>query len=250
MRKCFDVWLCTVAGTFFAALLGVDVYAMSAFSGKYNMECKACHTKVPELNKFGLAFMKNDFKIPGKESTPKDEKPQISSKGLNDPTQDASEGKAHALTGTGSDSSSEKTPVADGDKKKQTALPADAEQQAPVEIYRWVKKDGSMFFTDNPLRKPADTEERKQRVVRTRVARQAAGKTSVRLARGPRQALKKESRKMNVASAEKPKVSYRTFPECMEKVLLQRPAPENAQVAMEIFVETERACVQFKSGER
>jgi hypothetical protein len=39
--------------------------ALPVFAHRYALTCQACHTTVPHLNNFGLAFQRNGFRLPG-----------------------------------------------------------------------------------------------------------------------------------------------------------------------------------------
>ena len=39
--------------------------ALPVFAHRYGLTCQACHTTVPHLNEFGLAFQRNGFRLPG-----------------------------------------------------------------------------------------------------------------------------------------------------------------------------------------
>lgn len=39
--------------------------ALPVFAHRYALTCQACHTTVPHLNSFGLAFQRNGFRLPG-----------------------------------------------------------------------------------------------------------------------------------------------------------------------------------------
>lgn len=42
-----------------------DASALPVFAHRYALTCQACHTTVPHLNAFGLAFQRNGFRLPG-----------------------------------------------------------------------------------------------------------------------------------------------------------------------------------------
>lgn len=221
---------------------GSPAGAMSAYSRIYKMECSECHTKnVPELNDFGIEFYKNRLVIPGKDKS-----------GMPTGAQGTGSGAAAEKPASGMESTAPRTPAAAGDPD---GGEAEEEEQKPVEeppptvVYRVKSADGSVFFTDNPLRKGGASQEqgrgtKKPAVVRPR---KVAVPSGVKRAERP-QAVTGSAGPANVAAVVTKR--YRSYEECMERTLVRADAPGSAQEMMELITAVEMKCSAFSRETR
>lgn len=232
-----SLWLCA------------DAAAMSAFSRKYGMQCDGCHSKIPKLNEFGIAFLKNGFTLPA---------------GVLPPVSIGSRQDREIEPGTPTLSKSEQREVPAGEDSARTdteggpdrsmgsALEQKAEEEPPppppppMVLYKLKARDGSLYFTDNPrpgvsVQDPAGTPARKasarspaktaQKLKATVVRRQLSGISDT--ARNPESTVP---------------LSHRSYSECMEHQLVDVPQPGSARELMDILVEAERKCAGYQKG--
>ncbi|GLI38764.1 cytochrome C [Geobacter hydrogenophilus] len=239
MNRYLTLWLFGMA---MVALLGSGspAGAMSAYSRIYKMECSACHTKnVPELNDFGIEFYKNRLVIPGKD---KGGKPAD--------VQGTAAGGTAAKPASGAESTAPRTSAV----AEENVSGEGAEEQKPVEeppptvVYRVKSADGSVFFTDNPLRKGGAPPEQgvrgKRHAARTRkVAVQSGVKRNER----PHSAAESSGAGRVAAVV---KEHYRSYEECMERSLVGSAAPGSAQEMMEFLTAVEKKCAAFPPEKR
>jgi len=228
MNRYLTLWLIGAAMVAFLGA-GSPAGAMSAYSRIYKMECSECHTKnVPELNDFGIEFYKNRLVIPGKEGAGKPTTPPAK------PVSGAevkSDGKPALAGGTDGED------VAEEERKP-------VEEPPPTVVYRVKSADGSVIFTDNPLRKGGASPEQGERAIRPAArTRKVAVPSGVK--RKERQHTVDESRVAAVA-----KERYRSYEECMERTLLRTAAPGSAQEMMEFLTTAEKKCSAFPPEKR
>ncbi len=238
MNRYLTLWL---FGMTMVALLGFGspAGAMSAYSRIYKMECSECHTKnVPELNDFGIEFYKNRLVIPGKEK---------SGKSAN--VQGTAAGGAAAKPASGAESTAPATPAVaatDGGEGAEEQKPV--EEPPPTVVYRVKSADGSVFFTDNPLRKGGAPQEQGERAIRPAArTRKVAVPSGVK--RKERQHTAAESPGAGRVAAVA-KERYRSYEECMERTLVGSAAPGSAQEMMEFLTAVEKKCSAFPSEKR
>jgi|GEM_PF-2637800 len=236
MNRYLTFWLIGAAMVAFLGA-GSPAGAMSAYSRIYKMECSECHTKnVPELNDFGIEFYKNRLVIPGKEKS-----------GKQTDTQGTASGGTAAKPASGAEMTTHAKPAVIGEADGGGAA---EEEQKPVEeppptvVYKVKSSDGSVFFTDNPLRKGGASPERGERVIRPAArTRKVAVPSGVK--RKERQHAVDESRVAAVA-----KERYRSYEECMERTLVGTAAPGSAQEMMEFLTTAEKKCSAFPPEKR
>lgn len=217
------------------ALAGSDspAGAMSAYSRIYKMECSECHTKnVPELNDFGIEFYKNRLVIPGKD------------KGVTPAAAPGTgSGAAPEKPASGMESTAPRTPAAAGDAdggdvEDEEQKPA--EEPPPTVVYRVKSADGSVFFTDNPLRKGGASPERATKpAARTR---RVAVPPGVKRKERP-QSVPESPGARSVAAVVRER--FRSYEECMERTLAGSAAPGSAQEMMELLTGAEKKCAAF-----
>lgn len=222
------ILIVAVVGTLCLMVFG-SALAMPEYAIKFKVPCTFCHTKVPDLNEFGASFLKDNPTPPEMKSPRKIDK--------NMPSQ-----------------GSEKPGVVAGDaagdndaKDKPTQV---VEPPPPTPVYSWVNKDGIMVFTDNPMRVTA-SHERKKTGTGTRkpvVTKPVVAKRGHRLAKQvkvqpPVSAKRQDYTTQPGVSA----VRYRSYGDCMEKILLTRVKPANADEAMGFILEAEETCQRLFS---
>lgn len=221
---------------------GSPAGAMSAYSRIYKMECSECHTKsIPELNDFGIEFYKNRLVIPGKD---KGAAPAAA--------QGAGSGAAPGKPASGMELPAPRAPAAagapdGGDGEDEAHKPA--EEPPPTVVYRVKSADGSVIFTDNPLRKGGDSAERGKgvkRPVAASPARDAASPVVKRKARPQSSPDSRGAAKVAAVATER----YRNYEECMERTLVRTDAPGSAREMMDLITAAERKCMVFPPEKR
>ncbi|CAG0934305.1 hypothetical protein RHDC3_02879 [Rhodocyclaceae bacterium] len=246
MNRYLTLWLIGAAMVAFLGA-GSPAGAMSAYSRIYKMECSECHTKsIPELNDFGIEFYKNRLVIPGKEGsgTPaSDQAPKGEATAEGTPDKTAVKGPAKVPA---------KSPAADGKESGEEA----EEEQKPVEeppptvVYRVKSADGSVFFTDNPLRKGGEPAEQARGAGKTvtRRARRAGVQHGVKQSERVQPAI--ESRVTDRAVAPVVAERYPSYEECMERVMVRASSPGSAQEMMDFIMGAEKKCGAFPPEKR
>lgn len=202
--------------------------AMPEYAIKFKVPCAFCHSKVPDLNEFGASFLKDNPTPPEMKSPRKVDK-NMPSQGVEKPVDNKGDGKASSVPGNAVDNNDAK------DKSTQVVEPP-----PPTPVYSWVNKDGIMVFTDNPTRDMAPLEQKKSG---TAARKPVATKRAHRLvkqvkAQPPVSAKRPDYTAQPVVSA----VRYRTYEDCMEKNLLTRVKPANADEAIVFILEAEETC--------
>lgn len=221
---------------------GSPAGAMSAYSRIYKMECSECHTKnVPELNDFGIEFYKNRLVIPGKDKG-----------GAPAAALGAGSGAAQEKPVSGMESTAPRTPAVAGDTDGDDG---ENEEQKPVEeppptvVYRVKSADGSVFFTDNPLRKGSASLEQGKGAKKPAAARPPRDAVPSVVKRKARPQLSPDFRgagKVAAAVTER----YRSYEECMERTLVRTDAPGSAQEVMDLITAAEKKCSAFPLEKR
>lgn len=243
MRKfCTALFGITRWSAMLLILLATDAHAMTAFSRMHNMNCKACHTKVPELNDFGIAFMNNGFTLPGEKAETKEGAAKPKSKGLPATSEEAAMERdkkgASAASGISADS-----PASMGTEKtardKEEIVPPPEEPERV--IYRWQARDGSVYLTDNPVRKELRDQKQRPEVRKGKPPR----RTVVRLPKRKQPERVGTTRRAARSVKDAPAAEherYRSFEECMERRLVAVPPPRSADEAMALLTESEQRC--------
>lgn len=247
MKNCSVIWYVLLVWVVVQLCAAAQADAMTAFSRKYKIECVVCHTKLPDLNAFGLAFMKNDFKIPGKEGSTKEEK------GEQAPTTEKDAGGERELKHPEEAKGAPAGKIPSSTPSGETAgtQAESAPKLAPVEeftVFRSVGRDGTVIFSENPWRKDRVADERKKQVIRPpskRSGRAGLGGVHATTTVKRSQIAKKSTRSMASVSVPGPVVRYRSYAECMEARLLMNPTVESAQQAMQTFMDAERSCERY-----
>lgn len=221
-------------------LLAVDAQAMTAFSRKYRMNCKTCHTKVPELNDFGSVFMKNGFAMPGEKAEKKEGAAKPRSKSLSPASEDAEmeRDSASAVSAPAADPS----PSAVGTEKTAEVKEEIVPQPVPESvIYRWQSRDGSLYLTDNSVRKEQRDQTQRLDAQKGKPTWSKASKVSKRKQPERVAAVRRVSGAVKDLSAPKHE-RFKSYEECMERRLVDVPLPGSADEAMTLLSESERVC--------
>jgi len=210
--------------------------AMPEYAKRYKLTCTFCHGKVPELNEFGASFLKDNPTPPEMRSPRK-----VGKNDAEEPADNKGGGKPGSVPGDGVDNIDSK------DKPTQVAEPS-----PPTPVYSWGNKDGIMVFTDNPMRVTASHERKKPGTG----TRKPVATKPVAARRGHR--LAKQMKVQPPVSAKRPDyttqpvvsaVRYRSYEDCMEKNLLTRVKPANADEAMGFILEAEETCQRLFSAQ-
>ncbi|BBA69594.1 cytochrome C [Geobacter sulfurreducens] len=222
--------------------LTADASAMSAFARKYGMQCDGCHSRIPKLNEFGTAFLKNGFAIPAGAHPPvstarKPESEIEPTASIPVPRESHEPATSAAPAGSPegvvvSDRSVEPLP-------EQTATEAPP-PPPPMVLYKLKARDGSAYYTDNP-RAAADLQE-----PAASPARKAAGRThgkAVPEAKAP-------ARRRSPVAPDAAPPAFRSFSECMEHQLVDTPPPGSAGEMMDLLTEAERVCAGYPAAKR
>lgn len=235
---------------FWAAMLpilasGVNADAMSAFARKYNVNCDVCHSKIPQLNEYGLIFKSNGFVIPGqKVRAIPGELPGTKDAGAvgAEPVKlPKVEVKLQPAT------SGDEKEIKPGKEKGDVALdklPANLPASEPpaTVVYKGSSRDGSLLYTDNPSRKDFVShgkelpEKRKRAPVAARKAPAIVNKRVERVA----------VRKEQAPVAEKAE-TYRSHEECMERQFVKASQPASVQEMMDQLTAAELKCVSYET---
>lgn len=221
-------------------------HAMAAFSRKYGMKCDSCHRqRIPELNDFGVAFYKNGFVLPGQDDAAKKgaagsgaaskvagEESGGSGEGAGKPS--ASQGSARGASGA-------------GDEEDEEEEEEEKQPPPPTVVYRLPSQDGSVYFTDNPVRKenppPAEKKQWRRRSAPTgRVSRPAKQPEQTRIAAKPE--------KQASGSVPAPRERFRSYEECMERSLINDPPPVSAEEIMDRLTAAEKRCSPYPPTKR
>lgn len=221
--------------------------AMSAFSRKYGMKCDSCHRqRIPELNDFGVAFYKNGFVLPGqndaakKGATGSGAEPKVSGE------QSGSSGEGAATPSASQAGGGGASATAAGEDESEEEV-EEEEPPPPTVVYRLPSRDGSVYFTDNPVRKEdlprAEKKQwRRQPTPRGRVLRPA---------RQPERTVHAvKSRTHSGGSAPPPRERFRSYEECMERSLINDTPPVSAEEIMDRLTAAEKRCSVYPSAKR
>uniref|UniRef100_A0A831UA51 Cytochrome C n=1 Tax=Geobacter metallireducens TaxID=28232 RepID=A0A831UA51_GEOME len=220
--------------------------AMSAFSRKYGMKCDSCHRqRIPELNDFGVEFYRNGFTLPGKEGSAK--KSESGAAG-----EARASGKEGGRSGEEADkpapSRSAAPPGAASDSEEdESEEPEEVPPPPPTVVYRLPSRDGSVYFTDNPVRKDdvatsAKKQERRPAAPRSSVSR------PVKAPPGAVASLKPPVHSKGAAPVRQER--FRSYGECMERTLLEGAVPNSAAETMERLTVAEQRCSAYQVPER
>jgi hypothetical protein len=230
-----------------SAWLCADAAAMSAFSRKYGMQCDGCHSKIPKLNDFGTAFLKNGFVLPSDMRPPvsmgskqdREIDPGASTASKNEP-REVPEGEDPVPKGTDHGDSD----LSLGPPTELKAEEPPPPPPPPMVLYKLKSRDGSLYFTDSPrpglsVQEPAGKPSRRA-LTKPPAKKVPELKSSVarrRSSGGPDAA-------RNTEEASPP--GHRNYAECMEHQLVDAPQPESAREMMELLVEAERTCIGYQ----
>ncbi|EHP84451.1 cytochrome c, putative [Geobacter metallireducens RCH3] len=236
--RSFLIMLC-----FMAVMLGSvpfvgSVHAMSAFSRKYGMKCDSCHRqRIPELNDFGVAFYKNGFMLPGQNGSAKKDT--------------AASAAVPPVTGKESDSAGEGAPKASvkgpGEGKNEEEEEEEEEEPPPppTVVYRLPSRDGSVYFTDNPIRQESVPVLRKKQGSRPAPSRAGVIHPAKHQGR-----VAAKQRMLSSVSAAVSQEHFRSYEECMEQSLLKEPPPISAEETMNRLTAAEKRCSAYQSIKR
>ncbi|AAR34388.1 cytochrome C [Geobacter sulfurreducens] len=219
-----------------------DASAMSAFARKYGMQCDGCHSRIPKLNEFGTAFLKNGFAIPAGAHPPvsaaRKPESEIEPMASTPVPRESREPAASAAPAGSPEGVVASAPSAEPLPEQTATEPPPP--PPPMVLYKLKARDGSAYYTDNP-RAAADLQE-----PAAAPARKAAGRThgkAVPEAKAPAR------RRSPVAPDAAPPL-FRSFSECMEHQLVDTPPPGSAGEMMDLLTEAERVCAGYPAVKR
>lgn len=237
------------------ACMGGTANAMSAFSRKYNVNCDMCHSKIPQLNEFGMVFKKNGFAIPGQKIRIRPDEPQG--------------GKNAGTTGTepvklpkvevkfqpepAAVEKIEKKTKPEGEEEGEAADTPSAnppvKEAPPTVVYKGSSRDGSVYYTDNPYRKDFVSQE-KERPVRRKPVSVRVKKTVVAKGTGGKLAAERQPQAREPRAGAERTETYRSHEECMERQLVGASPPASAEEMMEQLTAAELKCASYEKQKR
>lgn len=221
-------------------------HAMSAFSRKYGMKCDSCHRqRIPELNDFGVEFYRNGFALPGKEDPAKK-------------SESGAPGEAPVSGKEGRSSGKETDTSAPSRSAAPAGAPSDAEEDEsdeteevppppPTVVYRLPSRDGSVYFTDNPVRK-GDVPRAAIKQGRRPAGQRSSVSRPVKAPQGAVVSVKPPVHSKGAAPARQER--FHSYGECMERTLLEGVAPNSAEETMERLTVAEKRCSAYQSLEQ
>lgn len=207
--------------------------AMPEYATRFKLSCTFCHSKVPELNEFGASFLK-DNPTPPEMKFPRKDGGNRTSQGAGEPADNKGNVRPGRVPGDAVDNHDTR------DKPTQMV-----EKPPAATVYRWIAKDGSRVFTDNPLMNTVSREHKKKGAVTKKSVAPRKGHRSVRQPKV--KPVSREKRRVDTSRPGVSAVRYRSYEDCMEQILLYRVKPANADVAMGFFLEAEETCQRFSS---
>jgi len=199
----------TVTTLFIACIIlfltASNVWAIESYSEKFGIECKGCHTTIPNLNERGVTFKKNGHTVVEKSLRP-DTKP----------VQSSTENKGKPL------------PV----------IPAPEIEQPLKEnkIYLWESGDGTTHLSDTPYEITPD-----KKIAATDARKKKAKQSAAKLLSAKRPKRSQNSAVKSVTS--QPEKRVKNYEKCMEEILISYPAPITAEIAMDQFKDAENICL-------
>ncbi|AJE04818.1 hypothetical protein GPICK_05090 [Geobacter pickeringii] len=221
--------------------------AMSAFARKYNVNCDMCHSKIPQLNEFGMAFRKNGFVIPGQKIKVRLAEPQGSKETGTAGTEPVKLPKVEVKLQT-EPSDVDKNAKSDRGEEGEAvdtppAIPP-VKETPPTVVYKGSSRDGSVYYTDNPDRKDFVSGEKERsvrrklpvRVMKTRAAKGTGGKS----------AAERQPHVKNLVSVAQKAETYRSHEECMERQFVDVPSPASAEEMMDQLTAAELKCASYE----
>lgn len=218
-------------------------HAMAGFSRKYGMKCGSCHRqRIPELNDFGVAFYKNGFVLPGQDDAAKKGAANsgVAPKVAGDESNRSGQG---AVKPSASQGSVRRTSTSDaGDDEEEEEKEEEKEEgkpsPPPTVVYRLPSQDGSVYFTDNPVRKgtlpPAEKKQWRRRSAPTGSVSRPA----------------KQPEKQSSGSVPASRERFRSYEECMERSLINDPSPISAEEIMDRLAAAEKRCSPYPPTKR
>jgi membrane peptidoglycan carboxypeptidase len=247
MIRHHDCWLIATTTVLAVTFWSGNAHGIAKFAKLYRKNCEACHSAVPQLNEYGAAFMLNGFVLPEQKEA---------GKGDNKPPSESAGGKSveklpGTLTAGSPDSKVMDTPKTDPEQNSEnsegTASQPAREPPTPTVVYRLPSSDGSLSFTDNPIRLDnleAIPPEQKNRP-HVPAPRKRPGKNLQKEA-----AITVQQQPVPSVSMGKNPVRFRSYGECMERQLEEAPSPGSVDKMMELFVAAEKLCTSFQKGTR
>jgi len=237
------------SGLLFILLLAQCVEARDYFAKQYGLECKKCHTRIPNLKEFGQNFKSNGYAL-----TKRVPQPKVVTAG-GEPSAALPQLSSIATTKESADSMSK-------DNSALQVAPSPPPEKTEY-IYRAQSKNGTAIFTDNPLRirggntaRDAKASARTSPKSRRRLmaTKSAFAGTPPRKdheirshSDGPVKPLK--SGRQEHAVAQQPSSLVKSQPEhfeaCMEKILVEIDQPLNLKGTMELFEMAESSCAPY-----
>lgn len=238
------------SGLLLTLLIAQCVEARDYFAKQYDLQCKKCHTRIPNLKEFGQNFKSNGYAL-----TKRVPQPKVVATG-GEPSAALPQLSSIATTKENADSMSKEDPAL----QVSPSPPPDKTEY----LYRSRSKNGTAIFTDNPLRiggedtaRDAKTSARTSPKSRRRVittSKSAFSGTPPRKghgirthSQGPVKLLKSGGQEYAVAQQPSSlgKSHPDNFEECMEKILLEIDQPLNLKGTMELFEMAESSCAPY-----
>jgi len=238
------------SGLLFILLIAQCVEAREFFSRQYGLECKKCHTRIPNLKEFGQNFKSNGYSL-----TKIVPKPRATTAG-GEPSEGLPQLSSIASTQESADSKSKE----DSALKMSPSPPPDKIEH----LYRSQGKDGTSIFTDNPLRIRGENTARdakaststhlksRRRVITTSksafsgmpprkdriILTHSEGTVKTRKRGGPEHAVAQQPSSLGKSRPD-------NFEACMEKILVEIDQPLNLKGTMELFEMAECSCAPY-----
>jgi len=236
-------------------LTAVNGWAIPAYTQKFGVGCKSCHTSGPMLNDHGVTFKRNGHTIGGKKAPQEEKSRQRVPKddnGSASKSSDKNQDKPVPVNGEVTTNQ----PVANS--------PApDIEQPIPeTMIYSWKTEDGTPYFSDTPHmdildeNMPASDKARKK-IARTRfrplpviIPKRTLKTAAKALAPRPEKPVLPGYDSPDVPETGhiviKPEEMPISYEKCMEQILSGYPTPKDSETAMKEFQDAESRCAPFE----
>lgn len=243
--------LCTTAAAMFGmAGLCTTAHAIQRFTQMHKMKCEACHSVIPKLNEFGAAFLAKGFALPlqGERDKPDDgtlpgtELPQTPSTRKGDASQHiptTGRGEGTPVAETAPETGSAGKPLSDVPSPPPPYVP-------PTIVYQVPSLDGSIHYTDNPVRKGGlllDKEPEPGPSVAEK-----GWKPSAPAGKSIRRMYDSQPADGGQDADETSHPRYGSYRECMEEQLEDESLPDSAQDMMESFRAAEQKCAPYQRG--
>jgi len=233
------------SGLLLILLIAQCVEARDFFAKQYGLQCKKCHTRIPNLKEFGQNFKSNGYALTKRVPQPK----AVTTGG--EPSALLPQLSSIATTKVSADSMSKDVSALEVSPSR----PPDKTEY----IYRFQSKNGTSIFTDNPLRIRGENTGRGAKASartspksrRPAITTQSAFAVTpprkdhgFRYSEGPLKPHKRGGQEHAVAQQPSSLGESQpdNFEECMEKILVESDQPLNLKGTMELFEMAESSC--------